>query len=93
MAFTAVDDEPVTETQLSTMSPRQTRLRNFSKESDSQVSEPQDFVILHVQMPEGLTMAGSRLLPAVLSLGFKYSDEGFFNRHLEPSKWPCACLG
>lgn len=30
-------------------------------------------------------MAGSRLLPTVLSLGFKYSDEGFFNRHLEPS--------
>ena len=30
-------------------------------------------------------MAGSKLLPSVLSLGFKYSDEGFFNRHVEPS--------
>ncbi|MBQ4847549.1 MULTISPECIES: cell division protein ZipA [unclassified Pseudoalteromonas] len=47
--------------------------------------EPSDFIILHIAMPEGLTMAGSRLLPTVLSLGFKYSDEGFFNRHVEPS--------
>lgn len=30
-------------------------------------------------------MAGSRLLPTVLSLGFKFSEEGFFNRHVEPS--------
>lgn len=53
--------------------------------SQAKAPEPSDFIILHIEMPEGLTMAGSRLLPAVLSLGFKFSDEGFFNRHLEPS--------
>lgn len=44
-----------------------------------------DFVIVHIQMPEGLTMQGSKLLPAVNTLGFKYSEEGFFNRHLDPA--------
>ncbi|MBD1584140.1 cell division protein ZipA [Pseudoalteromonas sp. S16_S37] len=57
-----------------------------AQDSESeQAQQPQDFIILHIEMPEGLTMAGSRLLPSVLSLGFKYSEEGFFNRHVEPS--------
>ena len=30
-------------------------------------------------------MDGSQLLPAVNMLGFKYSEEGFFNRHLDPA--------
>lgn len=46
---------------------------------------PTDFIIVHLQMPEGLTMDGSQLLPAVNMLGFKYSEEGFFNRHLDPA--------
>lgn len=46
---------------------------------------PTDFIIVHLQMPEGLAMEGSQLLPAVNMLGFKYSDEGFFNRHLDPA--------
>ncbi|MEL0640996.1 cell division protein ZipA [Pseudoalteromonas aliena] len=52
------------------------------EESSTQVS---DFVIVHIQMPEGLNMQGSKLLPAVNTLGFKYSEEGFFNRHLDPA--------
>lgn len=44
-----------------------------------------DFVIVHIQMPEGLSMQGSKLLPAVNTLGFKYSEEGFFNRHIDPA--------
>lgn len=36
-------------------------------------------------MPTGLTMHGSSLLPLLLTLGFKYSDEGFFNRHQDSS--------
>ena len=73
--FSAVDEspkvEPVTE--------------EAQQEPTKQAPEPQDFIILHIEMPEGLSMAGSKLLPSVLSLGFKYSDEGFFNRHVEPS--------
>ena len=55
---------------------------------DTQQDAPKDvadFVIVHIQMPEGLTMQGSKLLPAVNTLGFKYSEEGFFNRHLDPA--------
>ncbi|WP_338364729.1 cell division protein ZipA [uncultured Pseudoalteromonas sp.] len=48
-------------------------------------AEVSDFVIVHIQMPEGLTMQGSKLLPAVNTLGFKYSEEGFFNRHIDPA--------
>ena len=52
---------------------------------DEQPQAPSDFIIVHIQMPEGLNMEGSKLLPAVNTLGFKYSDEGFFNRHLDPA--------
>ena len=52
------------------------------KEAPADVS---DFVIVHIQMPEGLSMQGSKLLPAVNTLGFKYSEEGFFNRHIDPA--------
>jgi cell division protein ZipA len=56
------------------------------EQTDQQPQEPvPDFVIVHIQMPEGLTMQGSKLLPAVNTLGFKYSEEGFFNRHLDPA--------
>lgn len=51
----------------------------------SETEEPKDFIIVHIQMPTGLTMQGSSLLPLLLTLGFKYSDEGFFNRHQDPS--------
>ncbi len=53
--------------------------------SQAPVAQPQDFIIVHLQMPSGLTMQGSSLLPLVLTLGFKYSEEGFFNRHVAPS--------
>ncbi|ATC94155.1 cell division protein ZipA C-terminal FtsZ-binding domain-containing protein [Pseudoalteromonas tunicata] len=46
---------------------------------------PSDFIIVHLQMPEGLTMQGASLLPLLLTLGFKYSEEGFFNRHEDAS--------
>ncbi|WP_440055236.1 cell division protein ZipA [Pseudoalteromonas sp. T1lg65] len=85
MAFSAVDEERSEhfEVELQTESSETNDAQTETE--DSAAAEPQDFIILHVQMPEGLTMAGSRLLPTVLSLGFKYSEEGFFNRHLEPS--------
>ena len=58
----------------------------IEEQTNEQPKEPvPDFVIVHIQMPEGLTMQGSKLLPAVNTLGFKYSEEGFFNRHLDPA--------
>lgn len=53
--------------------------------AEKPASQASEFIILHISMPEGLVMAGSKLLPCVLSLGFKISEEGFFNRHVEPS--------
>ncbi|KPZ68670.1 cell division protein ZipA [Pseudoalteromonas sp. D15MCD-2] len=55
------------------------------EEEPADAQAPTDFIIVHLQMPEGLTMDGSQLLPAVNMLGFKYSEEGFFNRHLDPA--------
>ncbi|MFY8272767.1 cell division protein ZipA [Pseudoalteromonas sp. SSDWG2] len=55
-----------------------------SSESEPEV-QPEDFVIIHVHMPEGLQMQGAKLLPLVLTLGFKYSDDGFFHRHEQAS--------
>ena len=56
-----------------------------SAEKEPQAPVASDFIIVHIQMPEGLNMEGSKLLPAVNTLGFKYSEEGFFNRHLDPA--------
>ncbi|WP_462157816.1 cell division protein ZipA [Pseudoalteromonas sp. GB56] len=53
-------------------------------EQDDQV-QPEDFVIIHVHMPEGLQMQGAKLLPLVLTLGFKYDEDGFFHRHEQTS--------
>ncbi|MEO2266759.1 cell division protein ZipA [Pseudoalteromonas sp. YIC-656] len=50
-----------------------------------QQAQPEDFVIIHVHMPEGLQMQGAKLLPLVLTLGFKYDDDGFFHRHEQTS--------
>lgn len=76
MNFSAVDEEPTAEPVVE---------EQQQDAAPAAAPEPQDFIILHIEMPEGLSMAGSKLLPCVLSLGFKYSDEGFFNRHVEPS--------
>ena len=45
----------------------------------------QDYIIIHIQTEEGLPMQGSSLLPLLLTLGFKYSEDGFFNRHEDAS--------
>ncbi|MBQ4880345.1 cell division protein ZipA [Pseudoalteromonas luteoviolacea] len=88
MSFAAVDEEPQqpnTSHVQSAHDESQPAEQQDNAHSEQSAPEPQDFIILHIQMPEGLTMAGSKLLPSVLSLGFKYSEEGFFNRHLESS--------
>ncbi|CAH9049933.1 Cell division protein ZipA [Pseudoalteromonas holothuriae] len=90
LSFAATDDEPHHDTSDSVELAEHDETGDdlsASKVDDanSDVPQAQEFIILHIEMPQGLTMAGSRLLPSVLSLGFKYSDEGFFNRHVEPS--------
>ncbi|OHU85782.1 MULTISPECIES: cell division protein ZipA [Pseudoalteromonas] len=89
LSFAATDDEPQhQEDNVAHVAEDEAETVQQDETDDDQAQpaqEPQDFIILHIEMPEGLSMAGSRLLPSVLSLGFKYSEEGFFNRHVEPS--------
>ncbi|WP_105168950.1 cell division protein ZipA [Pseudoalteromonas sp. T1lg23B] len=89
LSFAATDEEPHreddNEIHPSADEPQAVHHDEVDEKQAPSAQEPQDFIILHIEMPEGLTMAGSRLLPSVLSLGFKYSEEGFFNRHVEPS--------
>jgi cell division protein ZipA len=84
LSFAATDDEPHVPAEASLETDKDATQDDVSDEPKA-ASQPEDFIILHIEMPEGLSMAGSRLLPSVLSLGFKYSEEGFFNRHVEPS--------
>ena len=44
-----------------------------------------DYILIHVKTEEGLPMQGSSLLPLLLTLGFKFSEDGFFNRHEDAS--------
>ncbi|NMM39581.1 cell division protein ZipA [Pseudoalteromonas arctica] len=78
-SFAASDDEPAAEVD------DVTTTTEASVEDEPEQPAASDFIIVHIQMPEGLNMEGSKLLPAVNTLGFKYSEEGFFNRHLDPA--------
>ncbi|MCG7564392.1 MULTISPECIES: cell division protein ZipA [Pseudoalteromonas] len=83
MSFSAVDEDK--QPASAEADTEATEQAETEQQESPQEMAPQEFIILHIDMPEGLTMAGSKLLPCVLSLGFKYSDEGFFNRHVESS--------
>lgn len=41
----------------------------------------QEVLVLNVKMPEGKTMSGASLLPALLTLGFKFGEQDVFHRH------------
>ncbi|PRD19960.1 UNVERIFIED_CONTAM: zipA [Trichonephila clavipes] len=74
-------DEPAVSEQV--VEEPEAKQQEAEEEPAADAQAPTDFIIVHLQMPEGLTMDGSQLLPAVNMLGFKYSEEGFFNRHLD----------
>ncbi|MCF2863619.1 cell division protein ZipA [Pseudoalteromonas sp. Cnat2-41] len=82
-SFGAIDDEPsIGEINIDD----EPAAAHEETEANSDSEQPaEDFVIIHVHMPEGLQMQGAKLLPLVLTLGFKYSDDGFFHRHEQAS--------
>ena len=43
--------------------------------------EPQEIVVLNVKVPDGKVIQGVRLLPELLTLGFKYGEQEVFHRH------------
>lgn len=84
LSFSAADDEPSHATWHDTdeSAPQDEQ----GAPSAEQAPQASDFIILHVHMPEGLSMQGRKLLPLILTLGFKFDEnEGFFNRHQDPS--------
>jgi cell division protein ZipA len=78
-----LDEPQISANTDSAQSENETEQDNTSAEDAP--AEVSDFIIVHIQMPEGLSMQGSKLLPCITTLGFKYSEEGFFNRHVDPA--------
>lgn len=57
-------------------------LDNSRVENESAHEEVQEEVlVLNVKMPEGKAIAGASLLPALLTLGFKFGEQNVFHRH------------
>lgn len=50
---------------------------------DLKPQEPVDVYVLNVVGIDGKALQGAKLLPCLLSLGFKYGDMSIFHRHLE----------
>ncbi|AIY65826.1 cell division protein ZipA [Pseudoalteromonas piratica] len=73
LSITIDDDEP------------QPEVANEPEQAEDGKTAVQDYIIIHIQTEEGLPMQGSSLLPLLLTLGFKYSEDGFFNRHEDAS--------
>jgi cell division protein ZipA len=73
LSITIDDDEP------------QPEVADEPEQAEDGKTAVQDYIIIHIQTEEGLPMQGSSLLPLLLTLGFKYSEDGFFNRHEDAS--------
>ncbi|MCY7293948.1 cell division protein ZipA [Alteromonas sp. a30] len=41
----------------------------------------EEVLVLNVKMPEGKSISGAALLPALLTLGFKFGEQNVFHRH------------
>ena len=82
-SFNALDDDEPKMGDFSIEAEEQTDIETEPQPSAEEL--PEDFVIIHVHMPEGLQMQGAKLLPLALTLGFKYADDGFFHRHEQSS--------
>jgi cell division protein ZipA len=79
----AIDDEPeVGDLSINLDDARSQPSDDTESSSNSAV---QDYIILHIQTEQGLPMQGSSLLPLLLTLGFKYSEDGLFKRHADVS--------
>lgn len=59
-------------------------IENVSRDPEPTVSdEPveQEVLVLNVKMPGEKTVSGAALLPALLTLGFKFGEQDVFHRH------------
>lgn len=65
------DDEPI-----EAAPPKEKPAKEASPE------QQQEVLVLNVKMPDGENIAGSALLPMLLTLGFKFGDQDIFHRHV-----------
>lgn len=67
------------EQNLATVSDEQTT----TKQSSAPLADPTDVLVLHVVAKAGEQLHGAELLPALLSLNFKFGDMDIFHRHID----------
>ncbi|AWL12216.1 Cell division protein ZipA [Saliniradius amylolyticus] len=53
-----------------------------SKPAEDVPPEEQEVLVLNVKTPDGKPITGDALLPALLTLGFKFGDQDIFHRHV-----------
>ncbi|UAA40514.1 cell division protein ZipA [Paraneptunicella aestuarii] len=56
---------------------------DVDESASAESAEPmqQEVLVLNVKVPEGKEISGASLLPALLTLGFKFGDQDVFHRH------------
>ncbi len=76
--FTAVDDEhvEVEDISIETASDEQS-----TQQADVEESQPQEVLMLFIDKKDGEEIDGAKLLPILLTLGFKFGEMDFFHRH------------
>ncbi|GAA0361000.1 cell division protein ZipA [Bowmanella denitrificans] len=67
------DDEPKLETP-APQAPKETK--------DSNKAVGQEVLVLNIKSPDNKPISGAALLPALLTLGFKFGDQDIFHRHV-----------
>ena len=72
---------------LTTQTPRNTAFESNAASKPSTPAEPEksEVLILYVDKPEGEAIDGAKLLPILLTLGFKFGEMDFFHRHEQSS--------
>lgn len=75
------DKDPAVSLNGTNISSQQPEKVETNKEPPTQPQ--QDFIVLYVVAPENRVFNGTHLAQALEELGFVYSEEGIFNRHLD----------
>lgn len=76
--FTAVDDEHV---EVEDISIETTSDEQSTQQADVEESQPQEVLMLFIDKKDGEEIDGAKLLPILLTLGFKFGEMDFFHRH------------
>ena len=94
-SFSALDDEASTKQNDSNFQFEQHATSDFDepaaaqeetkKETTAEPAKKNEVLILYIDKPEGDMIDGAKLLPLLLTLGFKFGEMDFFHRHEQSS--------